>query len=82
VAAREIKVLSSLRKRKKGIDLRVLVVAGGGRKTLKMDSLEWRSLRVTEESSKFLKVGQGGDLTMTARLESRRKAVPPPTTCA
>jgi len=45
---------------------------------LKMVSLEWRSLMVTEECSKVLKVGQGGDLTMTA--ESRRsKAVPPPT---
>jgi len=31
VAAREIKVLSSLRKREKGIDLRILVVTGGGR---------------------------------------------------
>jgi len=59
VAAREIKVLSSLRKREKGIDLRILVEEDG--RQLKMASLEWRSLRVTEESSKVLKVGQGGD---------------------
>jgi len=31
LVAREIKVLSSLRKREKGVDLRILVVAGGGR---------------------------------------------------
>jgi len=48
---------------------------------LKMVSLEWRSLRVTEESSKFLKVEQGGDFIMTAESR-RRKGVPPPTTCA
>jgi len=36
---------------------------------LKMVSLEWRSLRVTEESSKVLKVGHGGDLTMTAESQ-------------
>jgi len=46
-----------------------------------MVSLEWWSLRVKEESSIVLKVGQGGDLTMTAESR-RRKAVPPPTTCA
>jgi len=38
---------------------------------LKMVRLELRNLRVTEESSKVFKVGQGGDLTMTA--ESRRR---------
>jgi len=36
---------------------------------------------VIENSSKVLKVGQGGDLTMTAVCR-RRKTVPPPTTCA
>jgi len=41
-----------------------------------MVSLEWRSLRVTEESSKVLKVGLGGYLIMTAESR-RRKAVPP-----
>jgi len=46
-----------------------------------MVSLEWRSLRMTEESSKALKVEQGDDLTMTAESR-RRKAVPPPTTSA
>jgi len=81
VTAREIKVLSSLRKRNKGIDLRVFVVEGGGRQTLKLVSLECRSLRVTEESPLVLKVGQGGDLTMTAESR-RRKAVPPLTICA
>jgi len=48
---------------------------------MQMVSLEWRSLRVTEKSSKVLKVGQGGDLIMTTESR-RRKAVPPPTTCA
>jgi len=42
---------------------------------LKMVSFEWRSLRVTEDGLKVLKVGQGGDLTMTAESR-RRKAVP------
>jgi len=36
---------------------------------------------LTEESSKVLKLGQEGDLIMTAEFR-RRKAVPPPTTCA
>jgi len=39
--------------------------------------IEWRNLRVTEESSKVLKVRQGGDLTMTA--ESRRRKEQPST---
>jgi len=33
------------------------------------------------KESKVLKVGHGGDLTMTGESQ-RRKAVPPPTTCA
>ena len=36
---------------------------------------------MTEDSSKDLKIGHGGDLTMTDESR-RRKAVPPPITCA
>ena len=75
VAARVSKESNSLRKIENGTDLRVFVV------DMVVVSSEWRSLRVTDDNSKDLQTGHGGDLTMTAELH-RKKAVPPPTTCA
>jgi hypothetical protein len=41
----------------------------------------WRSLNITDDSSKKLETGRGGDLTMTTVLR-RGSAVPQPATCA
>jgi len=74
IASNEELMRSGGRKRNKSIKLaekkrerhRLACFSGGRRRTVKMVSSEWRRLRVTEESSKVLKVGQEVDLTMTA----------------